>query len=122
MSAQMKLAMAAAALVTFGPPALAISSADAAVLPAADCVNGVVVNSYPPVTCTPAGGGGETSGAGTPAPNTGGGGGGGDLPFTGADLIAMTLGGGLLLLVGGTVVVLARRRSADTSAASATVA
>ena len=122
MTTTLKATLAAAALFTIATPLLGASAAYAA--PAAPaCKNGIAVNSYPPKTCKPPkppkpiGGGG---GGGIVAGNGGGGGGviagngggivGGKLPFTGADILAMSVGGGVLVAAGGGALVAGRRR------------
>ena len=119
MTITLKASLAATALITVATPLLGASAAYAA--PAAPaCKNGIVVNSYPPKTCKPPkpvngnGGGGITvgnGGGGVVAGNGGGSvGGGGSLPFTGADILAMSVGGGVLVAVGGGALVAGRRR------------
>ena len=121
MATTMKTILAAAALITVATPLLGAPVALAA--PAAPaCKNGIVVNSYPPKTCKPKlpkpiggnGGGGIIAGGGgggVIAGNGGGNvGGGGTLPFTGADILAMSVGGGVLVAVGGGAIVAGRRR------------
>ena len=121
MATTMKATLAAVALITVATPLLGASVAYAA--PAAPaCKNGIVVNSYPPKTCKPKppkpiggnGGGGIIAGGGgggVIAGNGGGNvGGGGTLPFTGVDILAMSVGGGVLVAVGGGAIVAGRRR------------
>ena len=120
----LKVSLAAAALVTVSAPLLSVSTAYAAPGDPA-CKNGVVVDPYRPTICKPTtqsnGGGGNTvgnggnGGGGVVAGNGGGNGGGsvgggGSLPFTGADILAMSVGGGVLVAVGGGALVAGRRR------------
>lgn len=116
MTITFKASLAAAALITVATPLLGASAAYAAP-DAPPCKNGFVVKSYPPKTCKPVngnGGGGITvgnGGGGVVAGNGGGSvGGGGSLPFTGADILAMSIGGGVLVAVGGGALVAGRRR------------
>ena len=110
MTITLKASLAAAALITVATPLLGASAAYAA----SACKNGTVVNSYPSKTCKPVNGSG---GGGITAGNAGGGGGGGgsiggggSLPFTGADILAMSVGGGVLVAAGGGALVAGRRR------------
>ena len=104
----LKMSLAAAALVTVSAPLLSISTAYAASSDPA-CNNGVVVDPYKPAICKPSNGG--NGGGGVVAGNEGGSvGGGGSLPFTGADILAMSVGGGVLVAVGGGALVAGRRR------------
>ena len=112
----LKMSLAAAALVTVSAPLLNVSTAYAAPGDPA-CKNGVVVDPYRPTICKPTtqgnGGGGITAGNGGGGGGggvAGNGGGGGGLPFTGADILAMSVGGGVLVAVGGGALVAGRRR------------
>ena len=114
MTITMKVSLAATALITVASPLLGASAAYAA----PECKGGFVVGSYPSKMCTPGNGGGGVTvgnggnGGGVVAGNGGGsvGGGGGSLPFTGADILAMSVGGGVLVAVGGGALVAGRRR------------
>ena len=114
MTITLKASLAAAALITVATPLLGASAAYAA----SACKNGTVVNPYPSTTCKPANGSGGGGGGGITAGNAGGGGGngggsiggGGSLPFTGADILAMSVGGGVLVAAGGGALVAGRRR------------
>ena len=113
MTITMKVSLAATALITVASPLLA-----SAAYAAPECKGGSVVGSYPSKMCTPGNGGGGVTvgnggnGGGVVAGNGGGsvGGGGGSLPFTGADILAMSVGGGVLVAVGGGALVAGRRR------------
>ena len=112
MTITLKASLAAAALITVATPLLGASAAYAA----SACKNGTVVNPYPSTTCKPVNGSGG-GGGGITAGNAGGGGngggsigGGGSLPFTGADILAMSVGGGVLVAAGGGALVAGRRR------------
>jgi len=114
MTITLKTSFAAAALITFAIPLLGVSAASAT--PGTqECKDGIVVNSYPPKMCTPpepvnvvggVGGGGITAGNGDGSVGSGG----GSLPFTGADILAMSVGGGVLVAAGGGALVAGRRR------------
>ena len=112
MTITLKASFAAAALIAVASPLLGVSAAYAV----PECKDGIVVGTYPPKTCTPGngggGGGGITVGNGGVVAGNGGGsvGGGGNLPFTGADILAMSVGGGVLVAVGGGALVAGRRR------------
>ena len=117
MTTTLKATLTAAALITVATPLFGVTAAYAA--PAAPaCKNGIVVNSYPPKTCKPPKppkptGGGVGGGviAGNGGGNGGGNaGGGGSLPFTGAEILAMSVGGGVLVATGGGALVAGRRR------------
>ena len=114
MTITFKASFAAAALITVASPLLGASAAHAA----SACKEGSVVGAYPPKPCTLGNGGGGVTvdnggrGGGVVAGNSGGnvGGGGGSLPFTGADILAMSVGGGVLVAAGGGALVAGRRR------------
>ena len=109
MTITLKASFAAAALIAVASPLLGVSAAYAV----PECKDGIVVGTYPPKTCTSGnGGGGITVGNGGVVAGNGGGsvGGGGNLPFTGADILAMSVGGGVLVAVGGGALVAGRRR------------
>ena len=135
MSSTTKVTLGVATLVVAMSPLLAASAAHAAPGGKPVCTGGIEEGSYPPKVCKPpkppkpgnggggiSGGTGGTTAGGTTTGNTGGpdlsGNGPGTttrpdaLPFTGANVLAMTLGGGGLLLAGGAIVVVSRRRHA----------
>ena len=118
MTLTLKVTLTAAAMTLSASPFLMATAAHADTT-AQTCKDGVVVNSYPPKTCKPSDpsgtGGGDLSGNGGGAASGNAGGGGGNLPFTGADIVALSGAGGALVVSGGVIFALGRRRKAASS-------